>query len=83
MTRRSPALDALKRQADAQRAAIALAKTNAEQVAVRRSQVQTNQHMQEAAAAQQAKADVRLGYTEVKSPMTASSMCARRVSAKS
>jgi HlyD family secretion protein len=62
-------VDALKRQADAHRAAIALAKTNAEQVAVRRSQVLTNQHLQEAAAAQQAKADVRLGYTEVKAPV--------------
>jgi HlyD family secretion protein len=62
-------VDALKRQADAHRAAIALAKTNAEQVAVRRSQVVTNQHLQEAAAAQQTKADVRLGYTEVKAPV--------------
>jgi HlyD family secretion protein len=63
-------LDSLKRQADAHRAAIALAKTNAEQVAVRRSQVLTNQHMQEAASAQQEKAEVRLGYTEVKSPVS-------------
>jgi HlyD family secretion protein len=62
-------VDALKRQADAHRAAIALAKTNAEQVAMKRGQVVTNQHMQEAAAAQQAKADVRLGYTEVKAPV--------------
>jgi HlyD family secretion protein len=62
-------VNALRRQADAHRAAIALAKTNAEQVAVRRSQVLTNQHLQEAAAAQQAKADVRLGYTEVKAPV--------------
>ncbi|HUR33769.1 MAG TPA: efflux RND transporter periplasmic adaptor subunit [Vicinamibacterales bacterium] len=61
-------VDALKRQADAHRAAIALAKTNVDQVAVKRGQVLTNQHLQEAAAAQQAKADVRLGYTEVKAP---------------
>jgi HlyD family secretion protein len=62
-------LDALKRQTDAHRAAIALAKTNEQQVAVRRSQIVTNQHMQEAATAQQAKADVRLAYTDVKAPV--------------
>ncbi len=60
---------ALERQADAQRAAVGLARTNVEQVAVRRGQVSINQHLQEAAAAQQAKADVRLGYTEVKAPV--------------
>ncbi|MGC4084932.1 MAG: efflux RND transporter periplasmic adaptor subunit [Vicinamibacterales bacterium] len=63
-------VDALRRQVDAQRAAIALARTNEQQVAVRRSQVAANQHLQEAAAAQQAKADVRLGYTEVKAPIS-------------
>ncbi|MEQ1910905.1 MAG: HlyD family efflux transporter periplasmic adaptor subunit [Vicinamibacterales bacterium] len=62
-------LDSLKRQVDAHRAAIALAKTNAEQVAVKRGQVVTNQHLQEAAAAQQTKADVRLAYTEVRAPV--------------
>jgi HlyD family secretion protein len=62
-------VDALRRQADAQRAAIALARSNSEQVAVRRSQVQANQHMQAAAAAQQEKADVRLAYTQVKAPI--------------
>ena len=62
-------VDALKRQTDAHRAAIALAKTNVEQVAVKRGQVETNQHLQEAAAAQQTKADVRLAYAEVKAPI--------------
>lgn len=62
-------LEALKRQADAQRAAIALVRTNAEQVAVRQGQVRTNEAMQRAAAAQQQKAEVRLGYTEVKAPV--------------
>ncbi len=62
-------VDSLKRQVEAHQAAIALAKTNAEQVAVRRGQIVTNQRLQEAAAAQQAKADVRLGYTEVKAPV--------------
>jgi HlyD family secretion protein len=62
-------LDALTKQVEAQRAAVALARANAEQVAVRRSQVKTQEHMQAAAAAQRAKADVRLRYTEVKSPL--------------
>jgi len=62
-------MDALKRQVDAQRAAVALARANAEQIAARRSQVQTNQHLQAAAAAQRTKADVRLRYTEIKAPI--------------
>jgi len=62
-------LDALNKQSEAQRAAVALARSNAEQVAVRRSQVQTSEHMQRAAAAQRTKADVRLQYTEIKAPI--------------
>ena len=62
-------LDALNRQVEALRSAVALARSNAEQVAVRRSQVQANEHMQQAAAAQQAKADVRLRYTELHAPI--------------
>jgi HlyD family secretion protein len=62
-------LDALNKQVEAQRAAVALARANAEQVAVRQSQVQTSEHMQAAAAAQRTKADVRLRYTEVKAPI--------------
>src|SRR5512144_936280 len=48
-------LDALNRQVEAQRAAVALAHSNAEQVAVRRSQVKATEHMQAAAAAQRTK----------------------------
>jgi HlyD family secretion protein len=62
-------LDGLKRQVEAQRAAVALARSTAEQTAVKRSQVQTNEHMQAAASAQQAKADVRLKYTELHAPI--------------
>jgi HlyD family secretion protein len=62
-------LDALNKQVEAQRAAVALARSNAEQVALRRSQVATSEHMQRAAAAQRAKADVRLQYTEIKAPI--------------
>ncbi len=56
------------KQAEALRAAVALARSNAEQVSVRRSQVKTSEHMQAAAAAQRTRADVRLKYTEVKAP---------------
>src|SRR5438876_1444436 len=62
-------LDALKKQVDAQRATVALARSNAEQVAMRRSQVVSNQHQQAAAVAQRAKAEVRLAYTELKAPI--------------
>jgi HlyD family secretion protein len=62
-------LDSLKRQVEAQRSAVALARSNGEQVAVRRSQVETNQHLHAAAAAQQTKADVRLRYTEITAPI--------------
>jgi HlyD family secretion protein len=62
-------VDALKKQAEAQRASIALARSNAEQIAVRRSQVQANEHLQAAAAAQQTKADVRLRYAELHAPI--------------
>src|SRR5262249_2615592 len=62
-------LDALHKQVEAQRAAVALARANADQVAMRRSQVPSWQHQQAAAAAQQAEADVRLAYTEIHAPI--------------
>jgi HlyD family secretion protein len=62
-------LDSLRKQVEGQRAAVAMARSNAEQVALRRSQVQASQHMQAAAAAQQAKADVRLHYSELRAPL--------------
>jgi multidrug resistance efflux pump len=62
-------VDALNKQVEAQRATVAMARSQAEQIAVRRSQVQANTHMQAAAAAQQAKADVRLRYTELRAPI--------------
>jgi HlyD family secretion protein len=62
-------LDGLKRQVEAQRATVALARSSAEQTSVRRSQVQTSEHMQQAASAQSAKAGVRLRYTEIHAPM--------------
>jgi HlyD family secretion protein len=60
---------ALRKQSDAQRASVNLARANAEQIAVKKSQVQANEHMHAAAAAQRAKADVRLAYTEIRAPI--------------
>ena len=62
-------LDALKKQVDSQRAAVALARSTAEQTAVRRSQVQANEHLKAAANAQRTKADVLLRYTELHAPI--------------
>jgi HlyD family secretion protein len=62
-------LDGLKKQVEAQRATVALARANGEQVQVKRSQLKTTEHMQAAASAQRAKADVRLRYTEIHAPI--------------
>lgn len=61
--------DALKKQADAQRSAVALARANAEQIAVKRSQLKANEYHLAAADAQRTKADVRLAYTEIHAPI--------------
>jgi len=62
-------LDSVIKQIEAARAAVALAKGSAEQIAMRRSQVMSSKQQQAAAAAQRAKADVRLAYTEIKAPI--------------
>jgi len=62
-------IDSLVKQIDAQRSAVALARSNADQVSIRRSQLATNQKQQVAAAAQRRKAGVRLGYTELRAPI--------------
>jgi HlyD family secretion protein len=62
-------LDSLKKQVESQRSAVALARSNAEQVSVRQSQVRSNEHMQAAALAQRQKAELRLAYTEIKAPI--------------
>ncbi len=62
-------LDAVARQVDSQRAALELARADAEQVAVRQSQLRANEQQLAAAKAQQQKADVRLGYTELRAPI--------------
>jgi HlyD family secretion protein len=62
-------VDALERQVDAQRAALALVRANAEQVTAKRSALLNTREQRAAAQAQMAKADVRLGYTEVHAPI--------------
>jgi HlyD family secretion protein len=62
-------VDALDRQVDAQRATLALVRANAEQVAMRRSALVAGRQQQAAAEAQRIKADVRMGYTELRAPV--------------
>ena len=61
--------EAADRQADAQRAALELARGQEEQVAMKRSALAAAQQQRAAATAQTAKADVRLGYTEIHAPL--------------
>jgi HlyD family secretion protein len=60
---------ALEKQIEAQRAAVALARSAAEQTVIRRSQLTASRQQQVAATAQRAKADVRLAYTELHAPI--------------
>jgi HlyD family secretion protein len=60
---------ALAKQIDAQKAAVALARASAEEIAIKRSQLSGQRQQQAAATAQRAKADVRLAYTEIHSPI--------------
>jgi len=59
----------LARQMDAQRSAVALARANAEQISVRRSELEASERQQAAANAQRERADVRLAYTELHAPI--------------
>lgn len=62
-------VESLGKQVDVAKAAVATAHANAEQVAVRQSQLQASEHESAAAAAQEKKADVRLAYTEITAPI--------------
>jgi HlyD family secretion protein len=61
--------DAADKQVAAQRAALEMAKANAQQVTIRRSELGAAQQQRAAAVAQQSKAQVRLGYAEIRSPI--------------
>ena len=62
-------VESLAKQVDMARAAVSTARANAEQVAVRQSQLQASEHESAAAAAQRQKADVRLAYTDIRAPI--------------
>jgi len=59
----------LAKQTESARAAVALAKANADQVAMRRNQLETSRYESAAALAQRDKADVRFNYREVRAPI--------------
>jgi HlyD family secretion protein len=62
-------LESLHKQVDAQRAAVALARSNEDQITVRRNQLLSMQRQLAAAGAQKSKAQVRLDYTEIRAPI--------------
>ena len=62
-------VESLRKQVQAQQAALALAHAQAEQVAVRQRELLANRHQFSAARAQNEAALVRLGYTEIRSPI--------------
>jgi multidrug resistance efflux pump len=62
-------LEAVNKQVAAAEAAVALARAQADQVAATRSDVVSARQQEAAASAQADKADVRLGYTELRAPI--------------
>jgi HlyD family secretion protein len=66
----SARVDATTRQVESARAALALAQSAAEQIAMRRAGLQAAQRGKAAATAQTTKADVRLSYSEIRAPIS-------------
>lgn len=62
-------VESLRKQVQAQQAALELARSNAEQVAVRERELSANRHQYSAAQAQNEAAEVRLGYTNILAPI--------------
>ncbi len=62
-------VDSLARQVEAQTAAVALAKSTAEEIAMRRSQLLAGRYQRAAAEAQRNSARIRLDYTEIRAPI--------------
>jgi HlyD family secretion protein len=62
-------VDALRKQVEAAAAALDLAKANVDQVAARRAALAASTQQLAAARAQTEKADVQLGYTEIRAPI--------------
>ena len=63
-------VDSLKKQIEAARAAVALARANEDQVASREAAVAASIQQEDAASAQNDKAAVRLDYTQVRAPIS-------------
>jgi HlyD family secretion protein len=62
-------VESLRKQVQAQEAALALARANAEQVAIRERELSAKRYQFSAAQAQNQAAEVRLGYTEIRAPI--------------
>lgn len=62
-------VEALDKQVQAAQASLAMARSNADQVAARRAALEANRHRLAAAGAQKEKAKVQLGYTEIRAPI--------------
>jgi HlyD family secretion protein len=63
-------VESLQKQVEVQRAAVALARSNEDQITVRRSQLQAMERQRAAASAQTSKAQVRLDYSEIHAPIS-------------
>jgi HlyD family secretion protein len=62
-------VESLRKQVDAQNAAVAVARSNENQITVRLKELEAGRRQLLAAGAQKSKADVRLGYAEVRAPI--------------
>ena len=62
-------VESLNKQIDAQKAAVGLARATEEQIAIREADLRAGRHQVAAAGAQKKAAEVRLGYTEIRSPI--------------
>ena len=61
--------ESLNKQIDVQKAAVGLARATEEQIAIREADLRAGRHQVAAAGAQKRAAEVRLGYTEIRSPI--------------
>jgi len=62
-------VESLRKQVDVQRAAVALARSNEDQITVRRNELLSMRRQLAAAGSQESKAQVRLNYTEIRAPI--------------
>src|SRR5438046_1265981 len=62
-------VESLNKQIDVQKAAVALARSTQDQIVIREADLRAGRHQVAAAGAQKKAANVRLGYTEIRSPI--------------